>query len=354
MYHLALVVSELSVVYGHNGARAGRAAATQSTRAEQPSFVNEQGTRFWPRCTFQGLRNDPVDQFLFVFLGGQMQHPGVRPCDMWHEPERQNHCPCAAPSWLLGGNRTVVEIGANDGLHMSNSWFFEHYLGWRSLCIEANPMTYRRLVRNRPRCAKVNAVVGRSDGNPTQAPFISLSRPLGHYKPMAHRDWETGLSGIEGSGHKEINSLSAAERFARKSGFGLIANRTLLPLRPFADIFAEHNVRTVDVLFVDVEGAELGVLSSIDFSAVRIHIIMVEVVVQHTDSDKRKGLDSQALGQYGASIAAFLDARGYERVSAVTFAWDSIFISKSYLASAGASAWVRERAWIGQGGAARP
>ena len=54
---------------------------------------------------------------------------------------------------------TYVEIGANDGLHMSNSYFFERYLGWRGMCVEANPHTYRQLRRHRPRCVNVNALV---------------------------------------------------------------------------------------------------------------------------------------------------------------------------------------------------
>ena len=72
-------------------------------------------------------------------------------------------CPCGAPHHLLGRNRTIVEIGANDGLHMSFSYFFETFLGWSSLCVEANPQMFKRFKLNRPRCKKVNALVGRRE-----------------------------------------------------------------------------------------------------------------------------------------------------------------------------------------------
>ena len=53
----------------------------------------------------------------------------------------------------------MLELGANDGLHMSNSFFFESQLGWRSLCIEANPDVYRELTANRPGCINMQALV---------------------------------------------------------------------------------------------------------------------------------------------------------------------------------------------------
>ena len=39
---------------------------------------------------------------------------------MPHLPKGQ--CGCSAPVTLTGPNHTIVEMGANDGLHMSNSW----------------------------------------------------------------------------------------------------------------------------------------------------------------------------------------------------------------------------------------
>ena len=85
---------------------------------------------------------------------------------------------------------------------VSNSWFFEHHLGWRGMCVEANPHVYRRLERNRPSCTNVNALLSsRAAGSPSlQLPFISIYQPEGVASTRdGPTDWETGMSGVEGS-----------------------------------------------------------------------------------------------------------------------------------------------------------
>jgi hypothetical protein len=42
---------------------------------------------------------------------------------------------------------TIVEIGALDGQLFSISKFFEDYLGWRSILVEANPYNFKKLVK---------------------------------------------------------------------------------------------------------------------------------------------------------------------------------------------------------------
>ena len=42
---------------------------------------------------------------------------------------------------------TIVEIGALDGQLFSISKFFEDYLGWRSILVEANPYNFKMLVK---------------------------------------------------------------------------------------------------------------------------------------------------------------------------------------------------------------
>ena len=46
---------------------------------------------------------------------------------------------------------TFVELGAYNGLRMSNTWLLEEYFGWRGVLLEANPFNYMELVQNRPR-----------------------------------------------------------------------------------------------------------------------------------------------------------------------------------------------------------
>ncbi len=48
------------------------------------------------------------------------------------------------------GVGTFVELGAFDGLHETNSRFYEACLGWEGLLIEGNPSVYERLKGHRP------------------------------------------------------------------------------------------------------------------------------------------------------------------------------------------------------------
>lgn len=245
--------------------------------------------RTWQRCVFQSIRSNPIDQFLFHLLGGRLlpsdvELSGARECDMWSHPGRARQCPCAAPTQMLG-NGTFVEIGANDGLHMSNTWFFDNYLGWRGMCVEANMRVYRRLLTHRPRCLNVNALVGSFGGDedpaagagaPRSLPFVSFYRAGGIEKVQSKRDWETGLSGVLSatSAKSVLRSVDAATAFAREKGVRV--ERAMLPVQRFDALFRKHGFETIDMLSVDVEGSEHAVLSTIDFGAVYIRYIVTE------------------------------------------------------------------------------
>lgn len=54
-----------------------------------------------------------------------------------------------------------VDIGANDGVSISNSLVFER-LGWQGFCVEANPRTYEKLKQSRS-CDTYNLAVYRHD-----------------------------------------------------------------------------------------------------------------------------------------------------------------------------------------------
>jgi len=57
-----------------------------------------------------------------------------------------------------------VEIGAHDGMQLSNTHYFEKQLGWDGLCIEPNPETFSKLRKNRS-CHCCNMAVSNKDGH---------------------------------------------------------------------------------------------------------------------------------------------------------------------------------------------
>ena len=231
------------------------------------------------RCEFHSIATDSVDMLVFTLLGGYVPDLARRIATAQQNAQRSactrwdwRSCPCRAPRRLQNFSRVYVEVGANNGLHMSNSYFFDHTLRWRGLCIEADPELFKQLQHNRPNCTNVHALIGPSRQD---VPYISFSRPA--RTPEHLKMWQTGLSGIEGAGGQgEVReSLAKARRFAQEQG--LEAARNLLPMRPFAQVFREHGIRYIDFLSIDVEGAELELLQTIDFAEVHVRIIAIEI-----------------------------------------------------------------------------
>jgi hypothetical protein len=228
---------------------------------------------FWESCAFQSVERQ--DQLLFTLLGGTVTHLGAR-CSVWDAPA--GRCGCRAPESLMGNNHTVVEMGANDGLHMANSFFFSKTLGWRALLVEGNPEVYRRISLHRPEAERVNALVGDPRDFPPdgKAPFFSFYRPGDSEKQNTARDWETGLSGIPSpnSSMPALRSAPDAKRYASRHGVQFRQHR--LDVVRFSTLLSDMFFDKIDVLFLDVEGAELSVLQTLNFKKHPVRILVVE------------------------------------------------------------------------------
>ena len=227
----------------------------------------------WAACAFQSVERQ--DQLIFTLLGGALAHLGAR-CRVWDPPK--GLCGCRAPAALMGNNHTVVEMGANDGLHMSNSFFFSKTLGWRALLIEGNPDVYERIATHRPEAEHVNALVGHPRHFPPdgRALFYSFYRPGNSEKRDTTRDWETGLSGIgdPNSSNEALRSVTDAQRYAARYGVAFRQHR--LDVRRFSSLLSDMYIGKIDVLFLDVEGAELSVLQTLNFQKNPVRILVVE------------------------------------------------------------------------------
>ena len=58
---------------------------------------------------------------------------------------------------MRGG--VFVDVGAYDGVALSNTYYFEKELGWQGICIEPNPLAFEGLSQNR-NCVLLNCGVG--------------------------------------------------------------------------------------------------------------------------------------------------------------------------------------------------
>ena len=168
-----------------------------------------------------------------------------------------------------------LDIGAHDGRTYSNSYVFER-LGWRGACVEPLPDVFELLRRNR-RCDCYRAALAASG-----APDAVFIHALGV-------DTLSGLESEMAAGHEDwiVREGGSPER---------IRVKTLT----FSDLMGYYpDLRTVDFLSLDVEGAEMSILRSIDFDTYDFGLITVECV------EEREGED----------LRGFMAEKGYEALA---------------------------------------
>lgn len=149
-----------------------------------------------------------------------------------------------------------VDVGAHDGVLLSNSAFFERQRGWRGLCVEPNPNVYEQLVANRT-AATENVAIGSREGT---MPFLVVS---GHAEM---------LSGLESSfDRRHVTRINR-----ELSVYGGEARTVETKVRRLDDLLVEHAIDHVDLLTIDVEGGELAVLESLSLRRFRVQAVLIE------------------------------------------------------------------------------
>ncbi len=145
---------------------------------------------------------------------------------------------------------TYVELGAFDGKEESNTIFFDKCLGWKGLLIEAQSHSYQKVIENRPHAVKMS--------------FSPTCKNEG--ETAKFYDYPLSNNGMEGL----AKSYTGKETIDVPCG----------PLTPVLhDIFGPDG--KVTFFSLDVEGAELMVLETLDFNTLSIEVIMVEIQNTH-------------------------------------------------------------------------
>ncbi|MFC5050697.1 FkbM family methyltransferase [Rubritalea spongiae] len=157
-------------------------------------------------------------------------------------------------------NGVFIEVGANNGISQSNTYYLEVVKGWRGLLIEPIERLYKECVWNRPRAMVVQRALVGFDFKGTNVTIhdSSLMSVIQHgdsLTPAQERHLERG---------RKLQNLS-------KSPFSQVPAQPLSSLLDGID-----GMEKVDLFSLDVEGFELQVLKGIDFSRHRPSYILVE------------------------------------------------------------------------------
>ncbi len=147
-------------------------------------------------------------------------------------------------------NGVFLEIGACDGILYSNTKTLEDYFGFSGILIEPQNHFYERLTVNRPNCDNFNVAVS--------------SKPEEYV--VFH-----GL-GAEG-GIKETLNIRKKSKYKLKSIFSMLKSFFQHTKRSFkvknlrmSEVLKQSRFDYVDIMIIDVEGGELDLLKSIDFT----------------------------------------------------------------------------------------
>lgn len=143
-----------------------------------------------------------------------------------------------------------VDIGAHNGLMVSNSYLFEQ-LGWKGFCVEANPKTFAQLKQNR-QCDVYN--------------FAVFSKNIGITRMAT--SCNSGLDTLE------LNLTAAHKARVEKGGE---ITYVQVPTITFDELMVNYpQISHIDFMSLDVEGGELEVLKGIDFNKYSFGCIAIE------------------------------------------------------------------------------
>jgi len=145
-------------------------------------------------------------------------------------------------------NGYFIEIGANDGINLSNTYLLEKNYNWKGICVEPIPDIFNKLKNNRPNSICVNKAI------------YSYSDMILKFN-IASCDL---LSGIV----EHINCHKSS-----------LNNGKIIDVQTISmnDLLDNNNAPNfIDYLSIDTEGSEFEILKTIDYDKYTFGIIHVE------------------------------------------------------------------------------
>jgi FkbM family methyltransferase len=170
-------------------------------------------------------------------------------------------------------NGRFLEMGALDGVGLSNTYAYETALNWTGVLIEANPEACPRLFRNRPKAINLCSAVSND------------------HRPITFEE------GLYRSTFGAVNELSPIF----KEKFHKMRRRThQVPSAPLGQLLRAVGVAYLDLVSLDVEGSEVKVLETMDWT-IPVRVWCIEWQEQWNPASMN------------ASIASIMSRHGYER-----------------------------------------
>ena len=174
-------------------------------------------------------------------------------------------------------NGYFIDVGAFDGVHLSNSYCFEQ-LGWKGICIEPQSLYHKHCKDSRPLTTCIHAACVDND----------------NIKELTIDTDSTGLfSGVNlSTEQKNIN-----EHYSTIKKEIITTKEEVVPATTLDALLKKHlpNKDKIDFISIDVEGFEINVLKGLDLSKYAPRILLIETNTQEEQTD----------------ISSYLEQHGY-------------------------------------------
>ena len=154
-------------------------------------------------------------------------------------------------------NGVFVELGACDGIIYSNTYFFEKILNFKGILIEPNKDLFKLLQENKKK-HRSNTVCIQKAISTEKDDVLFLSSTNDGHKPCG------GIKKYMSNDHLNMWFSKNIETYT-------VETDTL------SSICLQNNITYIDLFSLDVEGGELEVLHTIDFTKVEIYVICIEL-----------------------------------------------------------------------------
>lgn len=186
-------------------------------------------------------------------------------------PEREDYSQSGQSEFIdkLLNNKTnvfFIESGAANGEQLSNSLFFEKSRNWTGLLMEANPHSFRSLLKTRRHAYMVNACL-----SPTTSPAFMTFRIA---------DLIGGLPQYMVGSHQTRIKQNAAN----------ITETIQVQCLPLYSILKAIGVTYIDDFSLDIEGAELEVLYTLPLDKITIDVFSIKYLILKENNATRNKL----------------------------------------------------------------
>ena len=190
--------------------------------------------------------------------------------------------------YLNYDNGFFVELGAHDGIHNSNTFFYEKQKFWKGILIEPS-FNFELLKKNRSKYNKFfNCAC--SEFETENETILLNSDDYSICKNLVDEDY------LKWHLNKQIQA-------------GKVMKETKVKLRTLNSLLIEADApKLIDFFSLDVEGMELNVLKGIDFQKYNFKFLVIEC------ASEKKFL----------KILTFLKIKKYEYIKKIT-EWDYLF-----------------------------